>query len=252
MPELHEIRAASSGSGLSLVAAFAVETADAVPAIGEGRPARTLVLLGAAGGTLWPAFAASPEHRDGAPHPLDRWSRRVVGVLARAFGAAALVPFDGPPFLPFQRWARRAAAEAPSPLGLSIHPTDGLWRSWRGALAFAQALDVPSPETAPRPCDTCGAPCLSACPVGAFAAGRYDVERCAAHLSSAAGAPCMSGGCLARRACPVAPQLAYGPAQAAFHMRAFRAARRPHPAPPFDRIEMARDRGTGGADDDET
>jgi hypothetical protein len=219
-PELHEIRAAASGSGLSLVAAFAVEASDGVPA-------RTIVLLGAAGGGLWPSFSASEEARDGAPHPLDRWSRRVVGALARRFGAAPLFPFDGPPFLPFQRWARRAGPESPSPLGLSIHATDGLWRSWRGALAFAEALDVPPPEIAPRPCDDCaGRPCLSACPVGAFSDGGYDVARCAGHLFSPAGAPCMSGGCLARRACPVAPHLAYGPAQAAFHMRAFRDARR--------------------------
>lgn len=233
-PELHEISAAASGSGLSLVAAFAVEASDAVPALGAGC-ARTLVLLGGVGGSLWPSFAASPEHADGAAHPLDRWSRRVVGALADAFGALPLFPFDGPPFLPFQRWAKRAGPEAASPIGLSIHPTEGLWRSWRGALAFAEAMAVPDYDAAPRPCDDCGGqPCLSTCPVGAFTAGGYDVARCAAHLSSPAGEPCMSGGCLARRACPVAPHLAYGAAQAAFHMRAFRDARRSAGAvPPY-------------------
>jgi len=37
----------------------------------------------------------------------------------------------------------------------------------------------------------------------------------------------MEGGCLARRACPVGAEHAHQPAQAAFHMRAFLAARRP-------------------------
>jgi hypothetical protein len=35
----------------------------------------------------------------------------------------------------------------------------------------------------------------------------------------------MSRGCLARHACPVGQGFAYAPAQAEFHMRAFRAAR---------------------------
>jgi hypothetical protein len=34
----------------------------------------------------------------------------------------------------------------------------------------------------------------------------------------------MSGGCLARRACPVGREYAYDPAQARFHMQAFLAA----------------------------
>jgi hypothetical protein len=37
----------------------------------------------------------------------------------------------------------------------------------------------------------------------------------------------MTGGCLARRACPVGTDYAYDPRQAAFHMTAFLAARPP-------------------------
>jgi len=78
----------------------------------------------------------------------------------------------------------------------------------------------------PSPCDSCASrPCLSACPVGAFGADGYDVGACAAHLRRPAGLACMDGGCLARRACPVGGEHAHGPAQAAFHMRAFLRAR---------------------------
>jgi hypothetical protein len=115
-----------------------------------------------------------------------------------------------------------------SPLGLLIHPVDGLWRGYRGALAFAESLAVPPIRAAVSPCETCLArPCLSACPVGAFTGASYDVAACAAHLGRAAGRACMEGGCLARRACPVGAERAQEPREAAFHMQAFLAARRP-------------------------
>ncbi len=186
---------------------------------------RAIVLIGVTGRSGWDAFAASGEASDGAGHPQDRWSRRVIDGLARDLGASALYPFGGPPHFPFQQWARRAEPVHPSPLGLLIHPTYGLWHSYRGALAFADALDVPAVEAAPSPCEACrGRPCLSACPVGAFVVGGYDVPACAAHLKSAAGADCMERGCRARRACPVGAAHVPGPEQASFAMRAFRRA----------------------------
>ena len=154
---------------------------------------RTIVLVGVTGRSGWDDFAASGEAGDGAEHPLDRWSKRVIDGLARDLGAAALYPFGGPPYFPFQQWARRAEPVHGSPLGLLIHPTYGLWHSYRGALAFGQALDVPAIEATPSPCDTCrGRPCLSACPVGAFVVGGYDVPACVGHLKSAAAATAWS------------------------------------------------------------
>jgi hypothetical protein len=185
----------------------------------------TIVLVGVTGRSGWDAFAMSEEARDGAKHPLDRWSRRIIGGLAQDLGAVALYPFGGPPHLPFQRWARRAEPVHDSPLGLLVHPRYGLWHSYRGALGFAEALDVPAWEAARSPCESCAAkPCLAACPVGAFSVRGYDVAACVAHLRAAEGAECMAGGCLARGACPVGADRAHGPEQAAFAMRAFRRA----------------------------
>ena len=113
----------------------------------------TIVLAGMAGRDGWGAFAASAEALDGLDHPLDRWSRRLIEGLARDLGALALFPFGGPPFWPFQQWARRAEPVHPSPIGLLIHPVYGLWHSYRGALAFHEALDVPEPAAAPSPCE---------------------------------------------------------------------------------------------------
>lgn len=198
------------------------------PEDGLGPEVGWLLLLGAVGGSLWPAFSTAPEAGDGRPDPLDRWSRRLVGRLAELLSAEVLFPFGGPPYRPFLRWARQAERLEPSPLGLLIHPQHGLWHSYRGALAFAEAPAGWRPaEAEPVPCADCGRPCLSACPVGAFGGAGYDVAACSRHLASSAGQACMTGGCLARRACPVAPDLAYDRAQTEFHMRAFLGARMP-------------------------
>jgi hypothetical protein len=221
------VRPPAAPAGLIGRGAFHPRPDDDVPALPGGVPVGTLVLLGFAGRTGWARFAMSPEATDGLPEPLDRWSRRVVGGLAEAVGGMALFPFGGPPWLPFQRWARRAEPVFPSPLGLLIHPVWGLWHSYRGAVSLPERLELPSLPAAEHPCDSCeGRPCLTACPVGAFAADNYDVAACAGHLAVPAGAGCMDHGCAARRACPVGADHRYPADAAGFYMRAFRAARR--------------------------
>lgn len=189
---------------------------------GELAGIRTIVLAGVAGREGWSAFAASPEASDRAGDPLDRWSQRVIEALAQELGAKAFFPFGGPPFWPFQQWARRAESVHPSPIGVLIHPRYGLWHSYRGALGLREALDVPEPAAVPSPCESCsGRWCLTACPVGAFSRIGYDVAACVAHAKSAAGDDCMGFGCRARRACPVGAEHAYGSEQANFLMRAY-------------------------------
>lgn len=218
---------AASTVGLRLRGGFYPTEADQVPALASGLSPSTLVLIGNVGLSLWPSFSGSVEAADGAPDPLNRWTQRVIRGIAREVGAEPLFPFGGPPYLPFQRWAMRAEAVAPSPLGILIHPDYGLWHAYRGALAFAESLALPPRVERPRPCDSCAdRPCLSTCPVGAFSGQGYDVPACIGHIGSPAGEACMSGGCLARRACPVGRDQGYGPAQARFHMTAFLAARR--------------------------
>jgi hypothetical protein len=190
----------------------------------DGRSVGTLVLVGVVGGSCWQTFRAAAEFRQ-APDPLDRWSRRVVTGLATALGAEALFPFGGPPFLPFIRWAQRAEAVYPSPIGPLIHPQYGLWHAYRGALAFAGSLELPPRDARPRPCDTCvDKPCLNTCPVGAFSGTGYDVPVCIAHIGAEQGGECASAGCLARRACPVGVTYQYAAEQMRFHMGAFLAA----------------------------
>lgn len=180
----------------------------------------TVILLGPAR-DFWTAFKASREWQDGSPDPVDRWSLRVIGALAREVGAEALFPFGGPPYLPFLRWATDTGRAWQSPAGMLVHDVQGLWVSYRGALRFDAEIDLP--ETGPSPCGTCkDQPCLSACPVNALSAERgYDVPACHGFLDTAAGADCLGKGCKARRACPVSQAFGRTPEQSAHHMRHF-------------------------------
>jgi hypothetical protein len=187
------------------------------PVARDDRPG-SLLLVGFLGRSLWPHFQAA--RRDEAD-PFDAWTKRVLDPLAQQVGAEILYPFEGPPWHPFQRWAMRAEGLAQSPVGPLIHPVYGLWHGYRAALVFKQPLHGPTQPPAANPCLDCqDRPCLTACPAGVFDQGRYDLPACLNYLKQGAN-PCVAGGCLARRGCPVGAAHAYAPEQAAFHTRAF-------------------------------
>lgn len=177
----------------------------------------TITLIGPDEPQFWDIFCTSPEYHDGVDAPLDRWSKRVITEIAARFDAEPLFPFGGPPFAPFFTWAKQTGRFWASPIGFLVHEDAGLFVSFRGAIRWQAA---PVLGTLSQPCLTCAhQPCASACPVDAFNAG-YDVAACKAHVVSAAGHDCRTGGCLARRACPVGQGNRLS-AQAAFHMEAF-------------------------------
>jgi len=207
--------------GLAVRGAFHPEAGEfdrLLPAASAG----TIVLLGFTGSMQWELFEGSAEANDGLPNPLDRWSRRVVGALARELKALDVYPNAAPAPLPFQRFAARSEPVQQSPIGLLIHPKWGLWHAYRGALVLAARIELPALAPSVHPCAGCaGKPCLSSCPVQAFRGGTFDVESCVSHVLSAAGTECRERGCLARRACPVGAEFRYVEEQARFHMQAF-------------------------------
>jgi hypothetical protein len=212
---LSDLARALAASGLILRGGFHPERDED----GGSEGAATVLLVGNAGPAMWQAFAP---HIDGDPHPLDRWTRRVVDPIADEFGAHAVYPF-GPGAPPFQRWALRAEPVRASPLGILIHPEYGLWHAYRAALLFQAKLALPARDEGPSPCDSCAErPCLSACPVGAFSASGYDVAACASHLAGPE-ATCTRLGCHARSACPIGVAWRYPDEQIRFHMAAFAA-----------------------------
>jgi hypothetical protein len=203
---------------------FAIEQADIPAGNGAVTAGSAAVLVGNHGPALWEAFSQSLEYRDGAAHPMDRWTRRIVeGALTRlGKPAVALFPF-GNEVWPFQRFARRAMGLQSSPLGLLIHPQFGLWHALRAAIVFPGMESVKPVPAGLHPCDDCAdKPCLNTCPVGAFSAEGFAVSACRLWLAGSALTPdCMGKGCAARNACPVGTQWRYGEEQLRFHMAAF-------------------------------
>ena len=152
---------------------------------------RTLLLIGPAEPGFWAHLKAQPEW--GGADPVDRWSRRVIGRIACDLGAKALFPFGGPPYHPFYQWALRTGRVWDSPVRLLVGAGQGLMISFRGALALKEVMELPAASA--RPCDNCSKPCLT-------------------------------GGCLVRRACPVSQGYARLEEQSAYHMSRFHRAGR--------------------------
>lgn len=185
-----------------------------------------VALVGNVGSSYWPVFASSKEYLDGDADPLDRWSLRVAEAVAEELDAVPVFPFRGPPYLPFQQWARRAEALHQSPIGLMIHSQFGLWHSYRFAL-LTDGLEGSAVSEPTAPCLKCtDKPCLTTCPVDAFSAAGYDVGRCADYLRQTPSAACFQHGCMARYECPVAREYRYEDEQSQFHLRAFIGARK--------------------------
>ena len=191
---------------------------DAAP-VPEG--IESVVMLGPQEPGFWASFTRSPEYRDTQPDPMDRWSRRIIDGLADALGAQAFYPFATTPPHPFYTWAKATGRAWPSPVQFLVHDVAGLWLSYRGALGFAQRLDLPPPPATQSPCTTCAQPCVTACPVRALTRTGYDTAACHAYLDQPAGQACMTGGCAVRAACPVSQSYGRDPEQSAFHMRHF-------------------------------
>ena len=184
---------------------------------------RQAILVGNIGSRIWLHFSQSAEYQDSEPDPLNRYTARILGGVARAQEIEAIFPFDEP-YWPFQRFAASALGVQSSPLGMQIHPEFGLWYGLRGAFILPEDTelvgDVDGVSVAQtHPCDTCvDKPCLNTCPVSAFTINGYNTEACYGHLDRGEDPDCRSLGCLARDACPVGKEYRYEPQHIRFHM----------------------------------
>ncbi len=219
---IENMAAALSAHGLVLRGGFNFAGGEETPSGLSGAAAISVVLVGQAGAAPWPHFLRWREGQSGTiANPLDTWSREVIGAVAETFGARAASPSDRP-YLPFQQWAMRAEGLRPSPLGILMHPQYGLWHAYRGALLFEDEIALPEPRDVIHLCDAClEKPCLKSCPVDAYSADGFAHKACLAHVRGQNGAPCRTGGCLDRNACPYGAAYCYPPQVQAFHMAAF-------------------------------
>ena len=176
-----------------------------------------LVMLGQAGPTLWETI-----ERDGyaGADPFDDCSRQAVAELVESLGQPVCeVVYPSSVMLPLGRMAAHAGWGDPSPLGLTINDEYGLWLAHRIVFLIDAPL-TPERSSSDRPCDTCSdTPCVGACPVGAVSAeSGFDVVACSEYRIRD-GSPCADR-CLARLACPIGTEHAYGPGQMAHHYAA--------------------------------
>jgi hypothetical protein len=214
---IEEIRAALSPHGIFLRGILNFDGDG--PEMSRGR-ARTVVLLGNIGGSIWPAFSAWRAAHADVADPLDRWSVDIIRPVADALGGAAWFPTERP-WQPFQQWATRAEGLRPSPLGILVHPDYGLWHGYRGAIGFLERIYHRPPQVRPHPCDHCSdKPCLTTCPAAAVRIDGFDVAACRTYLAIEGDGACMSSGCIARNACPVGAEYRYPFEQLLFHMQA--------------------------------
>jgi hypothetical protein len=185
--------------------------------------ARAAAVVGSGGPAFFDRFASgSPESLDGAPNPLDRFTKRVadaiVGEALAPLAAAHAVyfPFDGAePLIPFQRLGRAAGLGGPGPLGLQIHPVFGPWWAYRALVVVNREL--PARDPIGDGCAGCDAPCVGACPAHAVARAGFAVVPC--HARRLVAEPCRLS-CAARIACVRGPEHRYADAELAFHMAA--------------------------------
>lgn len=214
-------------TGLFLRGGFYPTEEDAVPNVVTGQS--TVVMIGNAGSDIWPVFedAYPADKRSETANLLDDWTRKVISGVANEVNAVALYTFEGPPYHPFQRWAKRAEGLHASPIGPLIHPEYGLWHAYRAALVFDRVIPLPELAVFASPCDSCtDKPCLTSCPAHAFDRGSYDVPACTGYLEANPLGDCMSASCRARRACPVGQKHTYATEHARFHMQKFLLANR--------------------------
>lgn len=214
-----QVEAAAAEQGLAVLGAFhpSASVTQLFPASG------TVVLLGMKGMHSWAAFTSAREYADGAADPLDRWSRRIISIIADRFHGTAYFPFGGPPHVPFVAWALASGRAFTSPSQMLVHDEVGMLLSYRGALHIDADLFIPAPPRQASPCDSCvDRPCLSTCPAHALVdAGPYNLPACHDHLNTSEGADCMSRGCRARNACPLSAGADRAPGQNAHHMEYF-------------------------------
>ncbi|MEZ5775790.1 MAG: hypothetical protein R3D33_14105 [Hyphomicrobiaceae bacterium] len=75
MASYGEIVAAFAGTGLAVRGGFTLAGHEPAPTMGDGPPARAIVLIGNFGDMLWQQFAP---HAGEAPDPLDTWTKARV------------------------------------------------------------------------------------------------------------------------------------------------------------------------------
>ncbi len=210
--------------GLNLAAVLRTdETLDAAPRLAaELDRFPSLLIVGSTGRAMW----RSIQERGFAerPDPVDEHALAALQGFIERFtsGVAARIAWPDPAAsgeVPVSLLGRLAGWSHRSPMGLGVHPRHGLWTAYRGVILLGAPFAARVEPASEPPCDACvDRPCIPACPSGAVGgADGLAVVTCFDERTRPDSG--CADGCLARAACPVGPDSAYGAAQIAHHQR---------------------------------
>lgn len=183
----------------------AVGVADGAPHQDWLPGCRAVVMVASGGPALWEHLQAAlredPQRLAEDPHPLDTFVRERVAAADPGGPGRRWVFADARqrPYAPVQQLALEAGLGWRSTLWLILHPEYGPWLGLRAACFTTEPLAIDGPLTAPSPCTTCHAPCVSACPGNALRSGAMDWRWCTVHRGTTTD--CLDR-CHARAACP--------------------------------------------------
>jgi len=177
---------------------------------------KRLVLTGHGGKWLWSQLQKTDMS---IADPVDTYSLDLTRQFIDEYldGADSLIIYPTDNLVPLGQLGELAGWSHPSPLGQGINAEFGVWFAYR--TAFLTTADLPAitnPAT-DSPCASCAdKPCLPACPAGATEEnGRFLIQRCS-QFRLQPDSPCADR-CLARVACPVAPEHHYTLPQIQYH-----------------------------------
>ncbi len=181
---------------------------------------RQLIIIGHGGKTLWQSMPKAYFKR---AHPIDAFCcdtwQRIMTTEHPNVDYQILYPRHQKPLLHFdlQALGKLAGWHHETPFKVGINPTYGSWFAYR-LLIIADSNFTLSPKVSTdHPCDSCvDKPCVSACPVNALTdTGNYDWKKCFSYREQPESV--CSDRCLARMACPVAPEHQYDVKQIQYH-----------------------------------
>ena len=126
-----------------------------------------------------------------------------------------LYPF-GDYLVPLTQLGEWVGWSHPSPIGQGISEQFGVWFAYRTAVLLNGNFPTTPRIQTTSPCQSCAEkPCITACPVGAAQEDTFHITPCV-NFRLSDHSPCADR-CLARLACPVAPEHRYTLSQIQYH-----------------------------------